>query len=126
MNNTTKLSATELLVLQEIARGRDNHQIATILVRSPETIRTHVKNILRKLGARNRAHAVAIAYHVGIFQGRPQPTSAQLQSPLTPTAPPSTPDSDSTSAQHHAKPPSPRAITSAPSRRRADTARDRP
>ncbi|WP_218952366.1 response regulator transcription factor [Amycolatopsis anabasis] len=124
MNKRNKLSETELLVLQEIARGRDNHQIATILVRSHETIRTHAKNILRKLGARNRAHAVAIAYHVGIFQGRPQPISTETQSPLTPPPPAAAPESGSTSAQQHTQPPSPRAITSAPSRRRADTARD--
>ncbi|WP_158633214.1 response regulator transcription factor [Amycolatopsis sp. WAC 04182] len=80
------LSPTELEVLQHIAQGRENREIAEKTFRSTETIRTHVKSILYKFKARNRAHAVAIAYHVGIFQGLPR-TDEQGTSPLKPPAP---------------------------------------
>jgi DNA-binding CsgD family transcriptional regulator len=56
------LSARELGVLEELAMGTSTEDIADKLHVSPHTIRTHIKNILRKLDARTRAHAVAIAY----------------------------------------------------------------
>lgn len=86
MRNRMPLSPTELEVLQHIARGFENREIAEKTFRSTETIRTHVKSILFKLKASNRAHAVAIAYHVGIFQGVPR-TDEQGTSPLTPPSP---------------------------------------
>lgn len=64
------LSPIELDVLEAIAQGYDNHQVATALCRSVETIRTHVVNLRLKLKARNRTHAVAMAYHLGLFAGR--------------------------------------------------------
>ncbi|WP_020502343.1 response regulator transcription factor [Sciscionella marina] len=63
----TGLSAVELDVLEAIARGMTNTQIAMHQYRSVETVRSHIKNIHRKLSARNRANAVAIAYHLGLF-----------------------------------------------------------
>ena len=42
--------------------GTSTEDIAEKLHVSPHTVRTHIKNILRKLDARTRAHAVAIAY----------------------------------------------------------------
>ncbi|WP_158894794.1 response regulator transcription factor [Amycolatopsis anabasis] len=63
------LTAIELDILEAIARGQKNAEIAKNQYRSVETVRSHVRTILRKLGARNRAHAVAIAYHTGIFHG---------------------------------------------------------
>lgn len=56
------LSAREVDVLEELAMGTSTEEIAGKLHVSPHTVRTHIKNILRKLGARTRAHAVAIAY----------------------------------------------------------------
>ncbi|KAA2253529.1 response regulator transcription factor [Solihabitans fulvus] len=56
-----RLSAREFDVLAELAKGLDNHMIAERLFISTDTVKTHVKAILRKLGARDRAHAVAIA-----------------------------------------------------------------
>jgi len=44
-------------------------QIATKQFRSSDTIKTHVVNILSKLGAVNRTHAVAIAYEIDLFRG---------------------------------------------------------
>ncbi len=86
MRKRMPLSPTELEVLQNIARGLENREIATKTFRSIETIRTHVKSILYKLKARNRTHAVAIAYHVGIFRGLTQ-IDEQATSPLTPPEP---------------------------------------
>lgn len=56
------LSAREIGVLEELAMGTSTEEIAAKLHVSPHTVRTHIKNILRKLNARTRAHAVAIAY----------------------------------------------------------------
>ncbi|WP_199191233.1 helix-turn-helix domain-containing protein [Amycolatopsis sp. CA-126428] len=68
MSQQAKLTATEREVLDDVARGLSNIQIALKQFRSHETIRTHVKNILAKLKARNRTHAVAIAYDTAILQ----------------------------------------------------------
>jgi DNA-binding CsgD family transcriptional regulator len=56
-----RLSGKERLVLAELARGNSTEEIGLVLEVSPHTVRTHVKNLMRKLGARTRAHAVAIA-----------------------------------------------------------------
>src|SRR5436305_2969064 len=56
------LSARELGVLEELALGTSTEDIALKFHVSPHTVRTHIKNILRKLDARTRAHAVAIAF----------------------------------------------------------------
>jgi DNA-binding CsgD family transcriptional regulator len=53
------LTARELDVLRLLARGNTNQAIATALVIREGTVKYHVKNILRKLGATNRADAVA-------------------------------------------------------------------
>jgi DNA-binding NarL/FixJ family response regulator len=86
---STTLSSIELEILTDVARGLNNNQIGMKRFRSPETIRSEMKSIFAKLGARNRAHAVAIAYHTGIFHGRaPEPPT-----PERTTAPPSPPRS---------------------------------
>ncbi|HEV2783319.1 MAG TPA: response regulator transcription factor [Actinophytocola sp.] len=61
------LSRREYQVLQLIADGLENQAIAKILFVSVETIRTHVKSILRKLAARDRTHAVAVAFRFGVL-----------------------------------------------------------
>lgn len=48
-------------MLTELAKGHSTEEIGLILSVSPHTVRTHVKNLMRKLDARTRAHAVAIA-----------------------------------------------------------------
>ncbi|WP_243769997.1 helix-turn-helix domain-containing protein [Amycolatopsis acidicola] len=73
----------ELAVLRDAANGLENIQIANRQFRSVETIRSHLKNIYRKLHARNRTHAVAIAYHIGIFAGRAQEDAPRMR-PLSP------------------------------------------
>jgi DNA-binding CsgD family transcriptional regulator len=63
-----RLSGRERAVLGELARGRATEEIADTLVLSPHTVRSHVKAAMRKLGARTRAHAVAIALSAGAIE----------------------------------------------------------
>jgi PAS domain S-box-containing protein len=57
-----RLTARELEIVQLIADGLGNRDIALQLSISLETVKTHVRRLLGKLGARGRAHAVAIAW----------------------------------------------------------------
>lgn len=61
------LSARQLEVLELIAEGMGTDAIAQSLFVSRETVRTHVKEILRRLGARDRAHAIVRAYRLGVL-----------------------------------------------------------
>ena len=61
------LSGREREILARVAQGQDGPEIAADLVVSPATVRTHVGNAIRKLGARSRAHAVAIALRSGVL-----------------------------------------------------------
>jgi DNA-binding NarL/FixJ family response regulator len=61
------LSRREYQVLQLVAEGLENAAVARQLYLSVETVRTHVKSILRKLSARDRTHAVTIAFRAGIL-----------------------------------------------------------
>lgn len=62
------LSRRERDVLGRIADGDTDVQAARALSISPETVKTHVAHARRKLGARTRAHAVAVAYRQGMIQ----------------------------------------------------------
>ncbi|MEV6148227.1 response regulator transcription factor [Streptomyces sp. NPDC051992] len=53
-------------VLRSMATGLSNPEIAESLTVSLETVKTHVGNVLTKLGAQNRTHAVVIAYESGL------------------------------------------------------------
>jgi DNA-binding NarL/FixJ family response regulator len=53
------LTKRELEVLDLMAQGATNAQIGDRLFIAMSTVQTHVKNVLRKLGARNRTEAVA-------------------------------------------------------------------
>ncbi|WP_329403869.1 response regulator transcription factor [Streptomyces melanogenes] len=60
------LTGREEEVLREMATGLSNPEIAQSLTVSLETVKTHVGNVLTKLGAQNRTHAVVIAYETGL------------------------------------------------------------
>lgn len=62
------LTPREREVLDHLARGLSNREIARELVVEESTIRTHVKRILMKLGLRDRVHAVIYSYETGILQ----------------------------------------------------------
>jgi DNA-binding CsgD family transcriptional regulator len=55
-------------VLQLLATGNSNKLIATALAISLETAKTHVRNIIDKLGAQGRTHAVTLGLRRGIIQ----------------------------------------------------------
>ncbi|MFG2916752.1 response regulator [Kitasatospora sp. NPDC048298] len=60
------LTGREEGVLRLMATGLSNPEIAQALAVSQETVKTHVGNVLSKLGAQNRTHAVVIAYESGL------------------------------------------------------------
>ncbi|MFB8170073.1 response regulator [Kitasatospora purpeofusca] len=60
------LTVREEEVLRLMATGLSNPEIAQSLAVSLETVKTHVGNVLTKLGAQNRTHAVVIAYESGL------------------------------------------------------------
>jgi DNA-binding CsgD family transcriptional regulator len=57
----SSLTQRESQVLSLLAEGWSGEQIASELVLSPETVRTHIRHAMSKLGATTRAHAVALA-----------------------------------------------------------------
>jgi DNA-binding CsgD family transcriptional regulator len=70
------LTPRELEVLTWVAGGYDLRRIAEELVISPATVRTHLRNALRKLHAHNRPHGVALAMHLGLIDLPPESFSA--------------------------------------------------
>jgi DNA-binding NarL/FixJ family response regulator len=62
------LSKREVEVLEKIAGGNRNSDIAALLFISEETVKGHIKHIMEKLGASDRTEAVAIGVRRGIIQ----------------------------------------------------------
>ncbi|HYY31171.1 MAG TPA: response regulator transcription factor, partial [Chthoniobacterales bacterium] len=63
-----RLSKREMEVLESVATGKGNREIARTLEISEGTIKFHVKSILRKLDAIGRTEAIAVATRRGIIQ----------------------------------------------------------
>ena len=61
------ISPRELVVLQELAAGHSNKEIARRLEVSPNTVKTHLANLYEKLGAERRTDAVNRARELGII-----------------------------------------------------------
>lgn len=61
------LSPRELQVIQMLANGKTTAQIAVELYLTEMTVRGYVKTALTRLGAAHRAHAVGLAYQLGLL-----------------------------------------------------------
>ncbi len=68
---TFDLTKRELEVIELLAAGRTQAEIASSLFISPKTVASHLQRILAKLGVHSRTQAVAVAYDVGLVRGTP-------------------------------------------------------
>ncbi|MEV0200249.1 response regulator transcription factor [Nonomuraea sp. NPDC050691] len=68
-----RLTARELEVLRQLARGLSNAEIATALTIEEGTVKAHVSRVLAKLGVRTRVHAVIYAHEHGLAPRRSNP-----------------------------------------------------
>jgi len=63
----SKLSAREIEILEQLARGRSNEAMADMFVLSPNTVRTHIQNIIKKMGVHSKLEATTLALQLGII-----------------------------------------------------------
>jgi DNA-binding NarL/FixJ family response regulator len=65
MGAAPTLTAREIQVLEGMSHGRSNAEIGRELFLSEDTVKTHARRLFRKLGARDRAQAVALGFRRG-------------------------------------------------------------
>ena len=65
---TPTLTEREMQVLTGMSRGRSNAEIGRELYLSEDTVKTHARRLFRKLGAADRAHAVAVGFRAGLVR----------------------------------------------------------
>jgi DNA-binding CsgD family transcriptional regulator len=63
----SEITERERQILRLVAMGEPVEEIAARLFLSPHTVRTHIRNARLKLGAKSRAHAIALAFGAGLF-----------------------------------------------------------
>ncbi len=68
-----RLTAREREVLKQIGRGLTNRELSEELFIAESTVKTHIKRVLSKIAARDRIHAVVIAYESGLMDGPNSP-----------------------------------------------------
>jgi DNA-binding NarL/FixJ family response regulator len=68
-----ELTDRELEVLKRVAGGTSNKEIANSLGLTEPTVKSHIKNVMAKLGANDRTHAVMIAIKRGLMEGENLP-----------------------------------------------------
>jgi two-component system, NarL family, response regulator LiaR len=66
LSTTELLTAREMDVLHSLAQGHSNRKIAAILYVSEDTVKTHVRHILEKLGVQGRTQAILVAMQLGL------------------------------------------------------------
>ncbi len=62
-----KLSSREIEILEQLARGSSNEEISETFVLSPNTVRTHIQNILKKMSVHSKLQATTMALQLGII-----------------------------------------------------------
>lgn len=68
MGAAPTLTAREIQVLEGMSHGRSNAEIGRELFLSEDTVKTHARRLFKKLGASDRAHAVALGFRWGLVR----------------------------------------------------------
>ena len=69
VTNESALTARELEILQLLAAGLPQAEIASRLFITQKTVGKHIERLLKKLGVHSRAEAIALAYREGLIEG---------------------------------------------------------